>query len=186
MDQQIRDSLTSKLEKVVEIVREDLASIRTSRAKPDLLSGIDVIAYGGQKMKLFELATITAPDNNMLIISPWDKGVIQDIEKAITVSNLQLNPTVSGDSIRVVIPALTEERRRDFVKLLHQKLEAGRVMLRQVRQDVKEEVEASEKKDGVSEDDVERVLELMEKTVHDYGTKLDEMGRVKESEIMQV
>src|SRR3989338_6793136 len=150
------DNARGKFEKALEVVNGDLATIRTGRAKPDLVSNLDVIAYG-QKMKLYELANITAPDTSLITITPWDKGVIKDIEKAINDSHMQLSPNVSGDMIRVPIPALTEERRKDFVKLLHQKMESGRVLVRQVRGEVKEEIDALENEAGVSEDDTKRM-----------------------------
>ena len=186
MDQQnVISSARGKFEKVIEIVTGDLATIRTGRAKPDLVSNLDVIAYG-QKMKLYELANITAPDTSLITITPWDKGVIKDIEKAINDSHMQLSPNVSGDMIRVPIPALTEERRKDFVKLLHQKMESGRVLVRQVRGEVKEEIDKSENTSGVSEDDTKRMLEDLQKMTDEYMGKVDEMGKKKEEEILSI
>ena len=186
MDQQnVISSARGKFEKVIEIVTGDLATIRTGRARPDLVSNLEVVAYG-QKMKLYELANISAPDTSLITITPWDKGVIRDIEKAINDSHMQLSPNVSGDMIRVPIPALTEERRKDFVKLLHQKMESGRVLVRQVRGEVKEEIDKSENTSGVSEDDTKRMLEDLQKMTDEYMGKVDEMGKKKEEEILSI
>mgnify|MGYP001561347357 len=175
----------NRFEKVMEVVVGDLATIRTGRAKPDLISNLEIFAYG-QKMKLFEVANITAPDSSLITVSPWDKSVVRDIEKAISESPLQLSANVSGDIIRVPIPALTEERRRDFVKLLHQKMESGRILVRQARQDSKEEIDAMEDEAGVSEDDTKRGLADLQKMTDEYMGKVEELGRTKEKEIMSV
>lgn len=175
--------LRANLDKVLEVVAGDMATIRTGRAKPDLVSGIEVLAYG-QRMKIFELASVTAPDPSTIMISPWDKGVLKDIEKAIMISELQLNPNVSSDIIRINIPALTTERRNDFVKLLHQKIESGRVMARQVRQEIKEEIDRLKKDGGVSEDEIDRLLEQLQKILDEYMGKIDSMGKKKEEEIL--
>lgn len=178
--------LKERLEKVLEVVKGDMDTVRTGRAKPDMVGNIVVNAYGGQKMRLQELASILAPDHSLIIIEPWDKSVVQDIEKAIVKSELQLSPAVSEGVIRLPVPPLTEERRKDFVKLLAQKLESGKVMLRQARGDTKEEIDALEGKPGVSEDDVKRMLEEMQKVFEEYQEKLEEMGKVKEAEIMEI
>lgn len=175
--------LRVNLEKVLEVFGGDLATIRTGRAKPDLVSGIEVMAYG-QRMKLFELASVTAPDTSLIVISPWDKGVLKDIEKAILTSDLQLMPNVSGEIIRINIPPLTAERRGDFVKLLHQKIESGRVMARQARQEIKEEIDGLKGEPGVSEDDVDNMLEQLQKTLDEYMAKIEEAGKKKEEEIL--
>ena len=175
--------LRTNLDKVLEVVGGDMATIRTGRAKPDLVSGVEVLAYG-QRMKLFELASVTAPDPSTIVIAPWDKSVLKDIEKAIMISELQLTPNVSSDIIRINIPSLTTERRNDFVKLLHQKIESGRVMARQVRQEIKEEIDRLKKDGGVSEDEIDRLLEQLQKTLDEYMGKIEVMGKKKEEEIL--
>ena len=122
MDQEIMKLLKEKLDKVLEIVKGDMDTVRTGKAKPDMVGNIMVNAYGGQKMRLQELASISAPDHSLIIIEPWDKSVVQDIEKAIVKSELQLSPVVGEGVIRLPVPPLTEDRRKDFVKLLAQKL----------------------------------------------------------------
>ncbi len=175
--------LRTNLDKVIEVVGGDMATIRTGRAKPDLVSGIEVLAYG-QRMKLFELASVTAPDPSTIVIAPWDKSVLKDVEKAILLSELQLTPNVSSDIVRINIPPLTQERRNDFVKLLHQKVESGRVMARQVRLEIKSEIDRLRDAAGVSEDDIDRLLEQLQKTLDEYMLKIEQMGKKKEEEIM--
>lgn len=179
------DELDKRLDKVLEVVDGDLGTVRTGRAKPDLVSNLPVLAYG-QRMKLFELATISAPDPGLLVIAPWDKSVLPDIEKAIMVSELSLSPNVSGEVIKIAIPTLTEERRLDFVKLVHQKIESGKVMIRQVRQEIKEKIDDLKGSSGISEDDIDRMLEQLQKKIEEYGVKVEEKGKVKEAEIMAV
>ena len=186
MNEDLIVSLKDRSEKVLEVVKNDMDTVRTGRARPDMVGGLMVSVYGGQRMRLLELANISAPDNSLIVIEPWDKSVIQEIEKAIVESEMQLSPAVSGDVIRVPVPSLTEERRKDFVKLLTQKIESGRVMLRQARQDIKEKIDDLEGKPGVSEDDVKRLLERLQEVFEDYGEKLEEMGRKKEAEIMEI
>jgi len=181
----ILDELEKRLLKVIEVVEGDLATVRTGRAKPDLITGLPVMAYG-QKMKLFELATVTAPDPGLLVIAPWDKSVLADIEKAVMTSDLQLSPNVSGDVIKIAIPTLTEERRLDFVKLVHQKIESGRVMVRQVRQEIKEKIDDLKGAAGISEDDVDMLLEELQKKVNEFNLKVEDLGKAKEAEIMAV
>ena len=177
--------LRQKFDKVIENVEEDFATVRVGRAKPSLIENVGVMAYG-TRMRLVELATITAPDPNMLIVTPYDHSILHEIEKAIAESEMQLSPAVSGDMIRIVIPALTQERRMDFVKLLKQKTEAGKVMLRQARQDVKEKIDALKEMKEVSEDDIFMLLEQLDKITGEMNEKIEEMSRVKEEEIMAV
>lgn len=177
--------LRQKFAKVIDLVEEDFATVRVGRAKPSLIENVGVMAYGG-RMRLVELASITAPDPNMLIVSPYDKSIMKDIEKAIQDSEMQLSPAVSGDIVRIVIPSLTQERRLDFVKLLKQKTESGKVMLRQARQDVKEKIDALKERKEVSEDDIFMLLEQLDKITGEFNEKIDEMSRLKEEEIMAV
>ncbi len=177
--------LRQKFAKVIENVEEDFATVRVGRAKASLVENVGVMAYG-TRMRLVELATITAPDPNLLIVTPFDRSNIAAIEKAIAESEMQLSPAVSGDMIRIVIPALTQERRIDYVKLLKQKTESGKVMLRQARQDVKEKIDALKERDDVSEDDIYMLLEQLDKITGEFNEKVDEMSRVKEEEIMSV
>jgi ribosome recycling factor len=185
IEHELINLLRQKFDKVLELVKEDMATVRVGRAKPDLVENLPVLAYGG-KMRLMELATIQAPDTNMIMITPFDRSILRDIEKAISDSDLQLSGQITGDSIRIVIPSLTQERRMDFVKLLKQKTESGKVMLRQARQDVKEKVDAVKENKTESEDVVYMLHEQLDKITGEYNEKVEEMSKKKEEEIMAV
>lgn len=185
LEHELIQLLKQKFAKVIENTEEDFATVRVGRAKPDLVENISVSAYGS-RMRLVEVATIAAPDTNMIVITPFDKSLIREIEKAIGESEMQLSPAVSGDIIRIVIPPLTQERRMDFVKLLKQKTESAKIMLRQARQDVKEKIDALKERDDVSEDDIYMLLADLDKLTGEFNEKIDAMSRAKEDEIMAV
>lgn len=185
LEHELIQLLRQKFTKVIEVVDEDFATVRVGRAKPELVSGISVPAYGTW-MKLMEVATITAPDTNMLVVTPFDRSLLGAVEKAISDSEMQLSGAVSGDLIRIVIPSLTQERRLDFVKLLKQKTESGKIMLRQARQDVKEKIDALKEKNEVSEDDIYMLLAELDKVTAEFNEKIEEMSRKKEDEVMAV
>lgn len=181
----IIDLIRQKMDKVINVVSDDLATVRVGVAKPSLVENVFVEAYG-QKMRLMEVATISAPDTTQLMISPWDKGLLRAIEKAISESDLNLTPNATGDSIRIVIPPLTEERRQDYVKLVSQKTESGRVMVRQVRHEGREMIEKTKGQAGVSEDDIDRQLEELEKVTAEYITKVEQLAKEKEIELTRI
>ena len=174
-----------EMDSVIDIVREDLGTVKTGRAKPDLISQVQVEVYNS-RMPLFELAIISAPDPQLLVVRPWDETVIENVERAISKSELNLNPVVDGSLIRIAIPALTEERREEMVTLVHQKLESGRVLLRQVRQETKKEIEAKKGSPGVSEDDIHLWMEDLEDLVKEYLEKIKELGKTKEEELLTI
>lgn len=177
--------LKQKFAKVIQNTEEDFATVRVGRAKVDLIEGVMVPAYGGW-MKLMELASITVPDANMLVVSPYDKGLMREIEKAISDSEMKLSPAVSGDLIRIILPHLTQERRLDFVKLLKQKTESAKIMVRQARQDVKEKIDVLKESKTVSEDEIHVLLEQLDKVTSEYNEKIEQMSANKEKEIMSV
>jgi ribosome recycling factor len=183
MGEDILKSLVVRLDGVIEAVKKDLSTIRTGRAKPSLVENVKVEAYGTY-MELRELASINAPDTTLIVVSAWDHSLINAIANGIRKAELNINPIVDGEVIKIVIPPLSTERRQELVKLTHQKLEAGRVMVRGVRSEVKEEIEGLSDEKGVSEDDTKRWLESMQKSIEDYMSKLDNMGKEKESELM--
>ena len=185
MGEEVLQELKRKLEKSLEVVRDDLATIRAGRAKPALIEGVKVEAYGGV-MELRELATITAPSADLLVVAPWDKSLVGVINKGIQAANLGLNPIVEGDQLKVPVPTLTEERRKELVKLVAQKVESGRVIIRQIRNEIKADIEELEGESGVSEDDVQRWLEEMQKMVDEYIGKVEELGKEKEKELMTI
>lgn len=182
---QIIDSIKQKMDKVIGVVANDLATVKVGVAKPSLVEGVLVEAYG-QRMRLMEVATIAAPDTSQLLISPWDKGLTKAIEKGISESDLNLTPNVSGDTIRIVIPPLTEERRQDYVKLVSQKTEGGRIMVRQVRHEGREMIEKTKGQAGVSEDDITRQLEELDKITADYIAKVEQLAKEKELELTRL
>lgn len=183
--EEILKEAKEQMEEVIELVEDDLKSIKTGRAKPSLIEDLKVEAYE-TIMSLKELASITAPDPHCLVVSPWDKTIIKEIEKAIASSDLHLTPRVENDLIRVQIPPLTEETRRDLVKLVYQKLESGRRLLRQVRNEAKGEIEDLEGKPGVSEDDIKNWLDELQELVNEFNEKLETLGKNKEKELMTV
>lgn len=180
-----RSSFSQSAEKVLEHIRQDIGSLRTGRASIQLLDPVTVEAYGA-RMKLVELASITAPDATMLVVSPWDKSLLEAIARGITVADLNVNPVVDGSIIRISIPSLTEEVRKEMVKRLHQKIEAGRVMFRSLRVETKQALEDQKGEAGVSEDDIEQDIAELEKELKVFMDKLDEIAAQKEKELMTV
>ncbi len=185
MGEEILEELRQKLEKSLEIVSKDLATIRAGRAKPVLVENVKVEAYGGM-MELRELATITAPSADLLIVAPWDKGLVGAINKGIQAANLGLNPIVESDQLKIPVPTLTEERRKELIKLVAQKVESGRVIIRQIRSEAKNDLESLKGEAGISEDDVQDWLERMQKMVDEYTDRVEELGKEKEKELMTI
>lgn len=173
----------TRMEKAVEDFRRELATLRTGRASASLLDHVKV-DYHGTPMPINQLGTITAPEPNLLVIAPWDKSVIPLIEKALRSSELGLNPSSDGRVIRVPIPPLTEERRRELVKVLHRVLENHRTAVRNIRRDAKEAIEQLEKEKKVSEDDRKRALEELDRLTQQETKKLEDLSAAKEQEIL--
>jgi ribosome recycling factor len=175
----------TRMEKAVEDFRKEAGTLRTGRANAMLLDSIRV-DYHGTPMPLNQLGTMTTPDPTMIVISPWDPSAVALIDKAIRTSDLGLNPTNDGKVVRVPIPGLTEERRKDLVKHLHRVLENHRTAVRNVRRDVKEAVDKLEKEKKISQDDQKRTLDELEKLSHSETKKIEELCAAKEKEIMAV
>lgn len=184
MDQLLQKA-KQQMGEVIVLIADDLKAVKTGRARPSLIEDIKVEAYEST-MLLKELAAISTPDSHSLVVSPWDKSIIKNIEKAIAVSDLHLTPIVDNDIIRIQIPALTEETRKDLVKLVYQKLESGRKFLRQVRNDIKGEIESMKGKPGISEDAIHKGIEDLQKLVDDFMTKIENLGKLKEQELMTI
>jgi ribosome recycling factor len=174
-----------KAQKTIDYIRTDIGSLRTGRASAQMLDPVKVEAYGTM-MKMNEVANVSAPDPSLLVISPWDKSLISLIEKAISTSGLNLHPIVDGAIIRIAVPSLTEERRKEMVKLLHQKIENGRVMMRNVRGDIRKEIEKLESTGGVSEDEIKKDLQDLDKHTKDYMDQIDQISADKEKELMTI
>jgi len=175
----------ARMEKAVEDFRKELAGVRTGRANVALLDHVRV-DYHGTPMPINQLGTMTVPDPTMIVISPWDPSVVPAIDKAIRTSDLGLNPATDGKVVRVPIPALTEERRKELVKHLHKVLENHRTAIRNVRRDLKEAVEKLEKEKKISQDDSKRSLEELEKVTHQETKKLEDLSAAKEKEVMEI
>jgi ribosome recycling factor len=175
----------TRMEKAIEDFRRELATLRTGRASVSLLDHVRV-DYHGTPMPINQLGTITVPEPNLLVIAPWDKSTIPLIEKALRSSELGLNPTSDGRVLRVPIPPLTEERRREMVKLLHRVLENHRTAVRNIRRDLKEAIEHLEKEKKISEDERKRAIEELDRLTQQETRKLEELSAAKEKEILEI
>jgi ribosome recycling factor len=174
-----------RMEKAVEDFRKDLATVRTGRANVALLDHVRV-DYHGAPMPINQLGTLNVPDPMTIVISPWDPGAVAPIDKAIRTSDLGLNPTNDGKVVRVPIPALTEDRRKELVKHIHKVLENHRTAVRNIRRDVKEAVEKLEKEKKISEDERKRSLDELEKLTHSETKKIEDLSATKEKEVMEI
>lgn len=175
----------ARMEKAVEDFRKDLAGVRTGRANTALLDNVRV-DYHGTPMPINQLGTMSVPDPSMIMISPWDPTAVPLIDKAIRTADLGLNPTNDGKVVRVPIPSLTEERRKDLVKMIHKVLENHRTAVRNIRRDIKEHVERLEKEKKISEDDKKRALDELEKLTHAETKKVEDLSAAKEKEVMEI
>ena len=174
-----------QMEKSFDAVRREFSTVRTGKASPALLESVRVEAYGSQ-MPLNQVASVSAPEPRSLLVQPWDKGLMGPIEKAIQSSDLGLNPANDGSVIRVPIPALTEERRRDYARLLHKMAEEGRVAVRQARKDANDDIKRRQKEGELSEDQARREQDEVQKLTDRYVDQIDDLLKHKEAEIMEV
>ncbi|HYL45628.1 MAG TPA: ribosome recycling factor [Candidatus Limnocylindrales bacterium] len=174
-----------RMEKAVEDFRKDLSGVRTGRANVALLDHVKV-DYHGTPMPINQLGTMTVPDPTLIVISPWDPTAVPMIDKAIRSSDLGLNPTNDGKMLRVPIPPLTEERRKELVKHIHKVLENHRTAVRNIRRDIKEAIEKLEKEKKISEDDKKRSLDELEKLTHSETKKIEDLSAAKEKEVMEI
>src|SRR4030042_604217 len=172
----------SRMKKSLEHLHHELTRIRPGRASPALLELVKV-QYYGSPMPLNQVSTVSAPEARMLVVQPWDKGMIGEIEKAILTSDLGLNPTNDGNVVRVPIPELSEERRQDLLKVIRKLCEETRVAMRNVRRDANEHVKAVEKNHELSEDESHKTLDKIQKMTDEYVKKVDELFHAKENEI---
>jgi ribosome recycling factor len=175
----------TRMEKAVEDFRKELSGVRTGRANVSLLDHVRV-DYHGTPMPINQLSTLNVPDPASIVIAPWDAGALPLIDKAIRTSDLGLNPSNDGKVVRVPIPPLTEERRKDLVKHIHKVLENHRTAVRNIRRDVKEAVEKLEKDKKISEDEKKRSLDELEKITHSETKKIEDLSASKEKEVMEI
>jgi ribosome recycling factor len=174
-----------RMEKAVEDFRKELGGIRTGRANVAILEGVRV-DYHGTPMPINQLGTMSVPDSSTIVIAPWDAGAVPLIDKAIRTSELGLNPTNDGKVVRVPIPSLTEDRRKDMVKHVHKVLENHRTAVRNIRRDIKEAVEKLEKEKKMSEDERKRSLDELEKLTHSETKKIEDLSALKEKEVLEI
>jgi ribosome recycling factor len=174
-----------KMEKAVNVLREDLATVRTGRASPQMFQKV-VVDYYGAPTPINQLASFHVPEPRMAVITPYDKSSLNAIEKAIRDSDLGVNPTNDGNIIRVVFPQLTEERRKELVKIVRQIAEDGKIAIRNVRRDADKHLKELKTNGGVGEDDERRAEERVQKLTDDHTSRIDDLLMRKEAEITEV
>ncbi|HET7274634.1 MAG TPA: ribosome recycling factor [Longimicrobiaceae bacterium] len=179
------ETARSRMEKALEAMRREFGSVRTGKASPSLLDSVRVEAYGSQ-MPLNQVASVSIPEARMMVIQPWDQAMLGPIERGIQMADLGLNPSNDGKVVRLPIPPLTEERRKEFVRLLHKMSEEGRIAIRQARKDANEEIKQRQKDGDISEDDARREQDEVQKLTDRHVEKIEEMLRHKEAEILEV
>ncbi len=183
MVSQIIENKREEFEKAVDFFKTEIGKIRTGRASSSLVEDL-LVDYYGAKTPLKQIASVNVPEARLIVISPWDKDGLVNIEKAIAESDLNLNPDNDGDVIRINIPPLTEERRKDLAKLLNQKAEEARVSIRRTREEIWEEIQGKEKSGEIGEDDKFSGKDNLQEVVDEYNKKIEEMRAKKEEEIM--
>lgn len=180
----ITTQASSQMKKVLDMLHSDLATVRTGRAAPSLVENIVISAYGGSaRLKVMELATISTSDTQTLVITPFDGSIIGEIQKGIIEAGTGLNPVIDGPILRISIPLLSEERRQELIKMMKIKLENAKIMARQARHDAMEEVKKNE---DMGEDEAGRLEKEIQKITDDTTAQIDDMGKRKEEELMQI
>ncbi len=174
-----------KMRRAVEIMERDFSSIRTGRASPAIVERI-AVDYYGTATPLNQLAGISVPEPHMIVIQPWDRGVLGAIEKAIQRSEVGLVPNVDGTVVRLVIPPLSEERRRELVRVVHKRMEEARVEVRQLRREAAEEIRDEERDGDIGADEAHREMEKLQQLTDRWIAEVDRVGGIKEQEILEV
>lgn len=185
MSQELLSANDARMQKSIETFKHELQSLRTGKATPNLLDSVRVDAYGST-MPLSQVASITAPQPRLLVVQPWDKGLLQSVMKAIQKADLGFNPADDGELIRVPIPALTEERRKDMVKKAKKHGEEAKISIRNIRRDANEEVKKLEKDAGLTEDEARRLQTEIQKLTDKHTAQIDDVLAKKEKEILEV
>ncbi len=185
MSSEIVTAADQRMARAVEAMERDFQGIRTGRASTSLVERIHVDFYGTQT-PLNQLAGISVPEPHQIVIQPWDRSVLGAIEKAITKSDLGLMPNVDGTVVRLNIPQLTEERRRDLVKVVHRRMEEARVEIRNLRRDAADQLKKLERDGEIGQDDAHRVLEAIQRTTDRHISDVDRVGATKEQEVLEV
>ena len=185
MNEQTLWNTEEKMQKTIEALKRELASIRTGHATPSLVEHIRV-DYAGVPTPLNQIAGISAPEASLLVIQPWDKSSIRSIEKAILTSDLGLNPMNDGNLVRISIPALSEERRQELIKIVHKRMEEKKIVIRNLRREAMDELKQLEKDKEISEDEHKRASNQLQKITDSFIADTDQIGQDKETELLQV
>jgi ribosome recycling factor len=185
MIEPIHETAERKMKRAVEALQHDLSAVRTGRASPALLERVQVDYYGAAT-PLNAVATISVPEPRLLVVQPWDKKMLPAIEKAIQKSDLGITPNSDGTVVRLAIPALNEERRRDLVKVVHKRVEEARVAVRNCRREAIDDLRKAEKDQHVPEDQVKRAQDRLQKLTDGFISQVDDVGRRKETEVMEI
>jgi len=185
MYREIIKKIKPELEITLNYLKSELNTLQVGRATPTLVEDLPVECYG-QRMLLKQLAAIQAPEPRLIIIRPWDKAIIKEIERAINQSHLGLAPAVDEETIRLNVPSLSEERRKELVKILQERVEECRISVRRHRENAWKEIQEMEQRKEIREDDKFRAKDELQKLVDDYNKKIEEMKEKKEEEIMKV
>ena len=187
MNSDLVNEVKQKMQRALQVLISDIATVRTGRATPALVENVTVSVYGGtQRLMIKELTTIAASDPQTLTLTPFDTSILPEIQKGIMEANIGLTPSTDGNVIRISIPPLSEERRVELIKLMKQKLENGRIALRQIRQDARNIIRKKHIDKETSEEEMYRVEKEIQKITDDIMLSVDEMGRKKEEELMQI
>jgi len=185
MYKEIINSIKPDLDKTVDFLKSELNKLRVGRASPIMVEDIEIECYG-QKMPLKQLANISTPQPRLITIQPWDRSILENIEKEIAKSSLGLAPIVDGNSIRINIPSLSEERRKELIKILNEKTEEARISVRHYREDAWKKIQELERTGEIREDDKFRGKDELQKVIDNYNSKIEEIEKKKEEEIMTV
>jgi len=183
MDSNLIATTREQMRKALEVLSQDIATIRTGKAAPSLVENISVSVYGGTtKLRIMELATINASDPQSLVLTPFDASIIEEIRKGILESGAGLNPSSDGQVLRISIPPLSQERREELITLMHQKLENGKIMIRQVRHEAMNDI----KKEDLPEDENSRLEKEIQNSTDEFIGQIDALGKKKEEELLQI
>ena len=179
------EAYKENFKKTIDFFKKEISNLRTGRANPNMLEGVMVGAYGAET-PINGIATISVVDGQSITVSPWDKNVIKDIEKSIIEAELGVGVVNEGDKIRITVPKMTEENRKELVKKLNEHFEAGRISFRRIRDEIKNEIEGAEKKKEISEDDKFRFIKELDEEIARRSDELKEIRDSKEKDIMTI
>lgn len=185
MPKEIMNQCEQKMQRTIESVKKDLGKIRTGKANPSILNGV-MVEYYGSPMPINQIASVSAPEAQMIVIKPYDKSILKGIEKAIQTANLGLNPQNDGDIVRVQIPALTEQTRKDLVKEAKKLAEDNKVAIRNIRRDTIDQLKKYEKDSTITEDELKRRSDEVQKLTDKYIENIDKLAKEKEQDIMSI